>query len=133
MQQKKNSRQQRVATETKKILSDFLFKCNVFDDDFTSVEPALISITDVIVSSCLKHAKIFVVSISNKFTNEDCISFLQKHSPRLRYHLGSNLRLKSVPDLQFFVDDSFETAEKIESLLRKISTSDMTVGYAAEA
>ncbi|GHT93228.1 ribosome-binding factor A [Alphaproteobacteria bacterium] len=133
MQQKKNSRQQRVATEIKKVLSDFLFKCNIFDEDFACVQPALISITDVVVSSCLKHAKVFVVSISNKFSNEDGVSFLQKHSPRLRYHLGSNLRLKSVPDLQFFVDDSFETAEKIESLLRNISTGDQTVGYGAEA
>lgn len=108
-----------MAAEIKKILADFLLRCNIFDED-SNVSPSLISITDVEVSSCLRHAKLFVVSLSHKFSGEECLLFLQKHSPKLRYHLGANVRLKSVPELQFFLDNSFEQAEKIESLLKTI-------------
>jgi ribosome-binding factor A len=119
MLQKKNPRQQKIAAEIKKILADFLIRCNIFDEN-SVVNPSLISITDVEVSSCLKHAKLFVVSLSHNFSGEDCLLFLQKHSPKLRYHLGSNVHLKSVPELQFYLDNSFEQAKKIETLLKKI-------------
>ncbi|MDR2794478.1 MAG: 30S ribosome-binding factor RbfA [Holosporaceae bacterium] len=119
MLQKKNSRQQKVAAEIKKILADFLLRSNIFDENF-SVNASLISITDVEVSSCLKYVKLFVVSLSNNFSGKDCLLFLQKHAPKLRYHLGSNMRLKSVPVLQFYLDNSCEQAEKIETLLRTI-------------
>ncbi|MDR3151509.1 MAG: 30S ribosome-binding factor RbfA [Holosporaceae bacterium] len=128
MQPKKTSRQQRVAEEIKRVLSDFLVRSSVWDNstplEISSsviVEPAMISVSEVVVSSCLKHAKVFFVSISDRASNEDCLSFLEKHSPQLRRHLGANVRLKFTPDLRFYIDNSFEMGRKIDGILAKIS------------
>ncbi|MDR1361706.1 MAG: ribosome-binding factor A [Holosporaceae bacterium] len=129
MQQKKTPRQQKVAEEIRRVLSDFLVRGSVWNSNVlqgssasTAVDPSMISISEVVVSSCLKHAKVFFVPISAGATSrEDCLSFLEKHSPLLRHHLGSSLRLKFTPDLRFYVDHSPEIGEKISGILAKIS------------
>lgn len=117
--EKVSNRRTRVAAEIKKILSEFLLKKTIFDPE-SEINTSLISITDVIMSSCLQHAKVFAVSIAKNVSNEDCITFLEKHKSKLRNYLGSSIRMKYIPDLKFFVDDSFENAERISTILEKI-------------
>jgi ribosome-binding factor A len=68
----------------------------------------------------LQHAKIFLVSMSPSFDNSCCIKFLEKHKYKFRNHLGACMRMRYVPDLHFFIDDSFDRVEKIEKLLKSI-------------
>jgi ribosome-binding factor A len=117
---KNTNRQNRVATEIKRVLSEFLLR-NSIDDAESNCDSSLISITDIIVSSCLQHAKVFAVSLSNDFDNDECVAFLDKHKSKLRGHIGATIRMKYTPDLQFFVDDSFEKGARIDELLKKIS------------
>jgi ribosome-binding factor A len=84
-------------------------------------DSSLISVTDVTVTSCLQHAKVFAVSLSNDFGDDECIAFLDKYKSKIRGHIGSEIRMKHTPELHFFIDDSFEKAAKIEELLKKIS------------
>ncbi|MDR2158016.1 MAG: 30S ribosome-binding factor RbfA [Holosporaceae bacterium] len=112
---KNSGRQSRVAAEIKKVLSEFLLHSSRVD--YEGINPAFISITDVTISSCLQHAKIYIASISQDVADDDCLEFFQKHAAHLRRHLGSTIHLKFVPDLKFFMDDSFDYAKKIESLL----------------
>jgi ribosome-binding factor A len=117
MQTKRNNRADRVAAEIKKVLSRFLLHNSVVD--VADVNSSMISITEVVVSPCLGHAKVFVVSLcdvggsfslqkgeARKNSNEDCLAFLERHSSRLRRYLGDNLRLRRVPDLRFFIDEN---------------------------
>lgn len=117
-----NTRKNKVAIEIKKVLSDFLLLDSIFDEE-SSIDTSLISISDVVVSSCLQHAKIFVVSISPMVSNEDCIVFLDKHKSKLRNYLGKKIHIRYTPDIKFFVDDSFENAAKIEELFRKLHST----------
>ncbi len=112
------NRQQKVASEIKKILSEYLLRSSIIDDE--GISSSLISITDVTISPCLQHVKVYAVSLSKDFSDEDCVEYLKRHTPQLRYHLGSHIRLKFTPELNFFVDDSFAYADKIESLFQKI-------------
>ncbi|MDR0555946.1 MAG: 30S ribosome-binding factor RbfA [Holosporaceae bacterium] len=115
MRRKNCNRSQRVAEEVRRVLSEYLLS-----DPFmrSSVDPALLSITAVTISPCLQHAKVYVAPLSPDIGGEDCLIFLRSHSSQLRYHIGSSLRLKFVPDLSFFLDDSFDCALRINSLLK---------------
>jgi ribosome-binding factor A len=115
---RKNGRASRVAAEIKKVLSEYLL-CNPFG--FGEINSAFLSITDVTLSPCLQHAKIYVVPLSKDICDEMCLEFFKEHTPLLRRHLGREIRLKFVPDISFFIDDSFVHASRIESLLRASS------------
>ncbi|MDR1333628.1 MAG: 30S ribosome-binding factor RbfA [Holosporaceae bacterium] len=115
MQKKNGNRSQRVAAEIKKVLSEFLIRNSLGDKQ---INTTFLSITDVVVSSCLRHAKIYVALPSGKVDlGQEYIDFLKEHASRLRYHVGIHIKLKFVPDLSFYIDDSFDRAKKIESLL----------------
>jgi ribosome-binding factor A len=116
MQKKSVSRSHRVAAEIRKILSEFFIHNSLGDE---RVNTTFLSVTDVVVSSCLQHVKVYVTFLSDSISVEECIDFLQEHTAPLRRHVGANIRLKFVPEILFFVDDSFDRAKKIESLLNK--------------
>ncbi len=118
----KNTRQNKVAIEIKKVLSDFLLLDSIFDEE-SSINTSLISISDVVISPCLQHAKIFVVPISPIINNEDCIVFLDKHKPKIRNYLGKKIHMRYTPDIKFFIDNSFENATRIEKLFRKLHST----------
>ena len=46
--------------------------------------------------------------------------YINKSKVQIRYELGSKLRhqLKRVPELAFFLDDSYDYMEKIEGILK---------------
>ncbi len=112
---KNNSpRANRVAVEVKRIISEYFI--NGVLDDFGDIRSSMIAVTDVVMSSDLSHAKIFVSPISMLIDNDNCIKFLESHLSKIRYHLGKNIRLKIVPELRFFIDDSFEYAKKMDRI-----------------
>lgn len=114
---KSYSRSAKVASEIKKVVSDFLIRGEF--GRYEGINPLMIVVTDVVVSSCLQHAKIFVSSIDRK-SADDYVEFLEAHSAQIRKAVGDNVKLKFVPELRFIVDNSFEEAQKIESLLKKL-------------
>jgi ribosome-binding factor A len=119
MQKKSSARSQRVAAEIRKVLSEFFIHNSLHDE---KVNTTFFSVTDVVVSSCLKHAKIYFSFFSDSVSEDECLNFLQLHTPHLRHHVGQHIRLKFVPELSFFVDDSFEYTKKIISLLDQCRT-----------
>ena len=76
------------------------------------------------VTEDLKTAKIYLSFLENKLAVEDVINiFISKHN-MIRFHLGNKLRLKFIPKLRFYYDDSIEHAQHIDSLLKKIHKDD---------
>ena len=76
------------------------------------------------VTEELKIAKIYLSFLENKLPVEDVINiFISKHN-LIRFHLGNKLRLKFIPKLRFYYDDSIEHAQHIDSLLKIIHNDD---------
>jgi ribosome-binding factor A len=115
MQKRNVGRAYRVATEIKKVLSEYLL-LNPFGDE--KINSTFLSITDVAVSPCLQHAKIYIASLLKNVSNDDCLGFCSKYAPGMRYRLGQKIRLKFVPDLSFFINTSFDDVRRIEFLLK---------------
>ncbi|MFC1733103.1 30S ribosome-binding factor RbfA [candidate division KSB1 bacterium] len=80
---------------------------------------AMITVTTVRITRDLAIAKVYL----SIFASDDKQALYEKILERnneIRYHLGSRIKnqLRSVPILEFFIDDSLDYIENIESLLK---------------
>ena len=78
-----------------------------------------LTITNVKVSPDLRIAKIYI----SVFEKEKREIVLEKIKAKYRfYKIGtcSRIRIKFVPELKFFIDDTLDYVEKIEGLIKKI-------------
>ena len=78
-----------------------------------------ITVTNVKVSPDLKLAKIYF-SVFEKEKRKMVLEKLQEVSGLVRSELGSRIRLRHVPDVKFYIDDTLDYVEKIENLIKKI-------------
>jgi len=77
-----------------------------------------ITVTEVRMSPDLKAAKIFVMPLGGKDT-EEIIEKLKISSFMIRKVLSKKIIMKFLPKLFFVKDDSFDYAEKIENLIKQ--------------
>ena len=76
-----------------------------------------VSVSDVEVTRDLAHAKVFVTALLAE-QGPAAVKALKELSPELRYQLGQAVRMRHVPEIHFFYDDSVDKGERIEKLLR---------------
>ncbi len=77
-----------------------------------------ITVTEVRMSPDLKTAKIYVIPLGGKNTDE-IIEKLKISSFIIRKVLSKKVIMKFLPKLFFVKDDSFDYAEKIENLIKQ--------------
>ena len=77
-----------------------------------------ITVTEVRMSPDLKTAKIFVMPLGGKNT-EEIIEKLKISSFIIRKVLSKKIVMKFLPKLFFVKDNSFDYAEKIENLIKQ--------------
>ena len=82
-----------------------------------------ITITSVKVSPDLKIAKVYL-SVFEKDKREAALERIKSASGYIRSELASRIRIKFVPELKFFIDDTLDYVEKIEGLIKKIHEND---------
>ena len=109
-------RQKRVADLIQEELADLLQK-EVRDPRLEQV-----SITGVDVSPDLQHARVYFSIIGDDTLIQETVSAFQKASGYLRKELASRVKLRFVPSLAFRFDDSLNEGDRIERLLRQITT-----------
>ncbi|TNJ34398.1 30S ribosome-binding factor RbfA [Arenimonas terrae] len=77
-----------------------------------------VSVSDVEVTRDLAHAKVFVTALLAE-QGPTAVKALKELAPELRYQLGQAVRMRHVPEIHFFYDDSVDKGERIEKLLRE--------------
>ena len=77
-----------------------------------------ITVTEVRMSQDLKSAKIFVMPLGGK-NSDQIIEKLKISSFMIRKVLSKKIIVKFLPKLFFVKDDSFDYAEKIENLIKQ--------------
>jgi ribosome-binding factor A len=84
-------------------------------------EGALISITDVVVSDDLSHAKIFfsVVGEAEQQLGKQLEKTLNDHRPAIRHEIAQRLVMRQHPELHFIYDTTPARAARIEMLLNQ--------------
>lgn len=81
----------------------------------------MITVTNVRVTSDLGIARVYLSFLNAKSTQE-AIDKVRSKSSEIRFKLGNKIKnqAKSVPMLEFFVDDSLEYREHIDKLFDDI-------------
>ena len=77
-----------------------------------------ITVTEVRMGPDLKTAKVFVLPLGGK-NSEEIICKLKEFSFIVRKVLSRKIIMKFLPKLFFVKDDSFDYAEKIENLIKQ--------------
>ena len=103
----------RVGEQVRHILSDLLMRGEVHDELLTATS---VSVTEVRMSPDLRHATVFVKPLLG--ANEaDVLKALRTNTAFFQKEVAKRVQMKYAAKLKFLADDSFDTAEHIESLL----------------
>ncbi len=83
----------------------------------------LVTITNVKVSADLKIAKIYI-SVMEKEKRDVVMEKVNSINGLIRNQLAQRIKIKFVPELKFFIDDTLDYVEKINYLIKKIHETD---------
>ena len=106
------SRVERVNKQILDILSDVLSK-NI---DLSYL--GFVTFIKVDVAPDLKTANVFFSVLNPKRPEKEVILEFNKKRKAFKKFMGPQLQLRNIPDLRFYLDNSFEHGEKIERLLK---------------
>ena len=112
----KSQRQLKVGEELRHLISNALLRESFYDE---YIKNNNITVTEVNISPDLKNAKVFVMPLGGK-KKDDVLDSLNKVSGRIKKIISNNLSLRQTPKLIFKIDESFEYANKIHNILKKI-------------
>ena len=79
-----------------------------------------ITLTRVQVSPDLQQARVFYTSLGDEKARKSTAQALRRATPFLRRQIGSTLRLRRVPELDFRFDESIAHQDRIEQILRDL-------------
>ena len=88
-----------------------------------SIKTEIVTVTEVRMTPDLKTARVYVIPLGGKDTKET-VRVLTEYSHIVRKALSKKLDIKFLPKLTFVEDNSFEYAEKIEKIIKKIKIND---------
>ena len=115
-----SQRQLRVGELVKQNLGELLIRNEA---KIPSINSKLITVTEVRMTPDLKTARVYVIPLGGTDTKET-VKILTEYSHLVRKALSKRLDIKFLPKLTFVEDNSFEYAEKIEKIIKKIKEND---------
>ena len=81
-----------------------------------------ITITRVKVTPDLQQARVYYTTLGDQKARKESQRGLERATPFLRRQLGRRIRLRRIPELQFFFDESVERHDRIERILQELRT-----------
>ncbi|MCC6396805.1 MAG: 30S ribosome-binding factor RbfA [Bacteroidetes bacterium] len=115
-------RTERVASLLKEELGAVLVR------DYSDPSYGFITVTDVSVTRDLRIAKVYFSIMGNPEVQKKTMAMLERERPHLRGIVGSKLRLRYVPELQFYHDTTMDRVHRINTLINEIHKQDDAKG-----
>ncbi len=109
-----SQRMLRVGELVRHALSDLFMRGGIADP---VLEGRTITVPEVRMTPDLKLASAYVMPLGGEGADE-VVKALNRHAKFVRGQIGPQLDLKFVPEIRFFVDNTFEEASRIDTLLR---------------
>ena len=110
-----SQRMLRVGEQVRSALTQVLQRREINDP---VIDAAVVSISEVRLSSDLKMATAYVTPLGNK-NHDQVVAALNRNAKFIRGKIGPALRqMKYMPDVRFRDDTSFENFRKIDELLK---------------
>ena len=91
-----------------------------FIREFRDPAYGFLTVTEVHMTPDLRIAKIYVSIMGDDQTKTRTMKLLEEHKGEIRAFIGSRMRMKFTPSVQFFMDETFDRVARIEELIKKI-------------
>lgn len=79
----------------------------------------LTTLTNVVMSSGNQFARIYISSFGGKYSVESVVAHLESQNGRIRSMIGRHIRMKSLPEIRFCVDDTLDRLERIQEIIEE--------------
>lgn len=106
----------RTARVSRQILQDL---SEIIERELKDPRVGMITLTSVQMTADLHTARVYFSRLGTAEEREDSKRALDRAAGFLRRELGHRLRLRYLPELRFFLDDSLEVSERISKLLER--------------
>ena len=113
MGEKLSNRQLRVGQEVRRVLAEAIEKGAVRSPE---ISDAFITITNVVMSSDLKYATVYLTTLNGKNLGS-VLEQLSADKWVFKRLVADKLQLRYTPELNFRADDTFAEAERINKLM----------------
>lgn len=100
-----------------------LLKTEISDIVLTQLKDPLvgfITITDVVLSDDLKIAKVYFTTLGDEDQKKKSLKGLERARPFIQNALGARVRLRYLPTLRFYLDETLLYAERIDKVIEDI-------------
>jgi len=108
-------RTERVASLIKEEIGGILQK------EFRDSAMGFTTVTEVRVTPDLRIAKVYLSIYGPEPIRQSTMARLERDKPLLRSLLAKRIRMKFMPSLELFRDDTLDRVERINTILKKIS------------
>ena len=109
-----STRQEKVEELLKAEISDMIRR------ELKDPRIGFVTITDVEVTPDMRFAKVFVSVLADEDERRANLKALQSGAKFMRGELGKRIRMRTIPELEFRLDNSAEQGTRIFELLQKI-------------
>jgi ribosome-binding factor A len=92
-----------------------MFARGEIEDD--ALRGSVITVPEVRMSPDLKLANAYIMPLGGMHA-EEIVAALNRHRKFVRGRVAPQINMKFAPEVRFYVDDTFEEASRIDSLLR---------------
>jgi len=108
-------RSARVASQIQKDLALILQR------SFKDPRLGFVTVNEVIVSRDLAVAKIYVTVLNaDQQSIQENIAILNEAAPFLRKEVAHRMKMRHIPEMRFYYDDSIDTGMRVEALLQEL-------------
>ena len=107
-------RTERVASLIKEEIGAILIR------EYRDRSHGLTTVTDVKMTPDLKIARVYFSIFGPPDVRKKTIDLLEDDKSHIRQIVGSHLRMKFIPSLQFYLDETMDHVDRINTLIRKI-------------
>ena len=80
----------------------------------------LITITDVVVSSDLTNAKVYVSSFENEHKQKTAVEALNHAAGFIQKNISKKIKMRVTPKLTFYSDESFKRGFELNEKINKL-------------
>jgi ribosome-binding factor A len=107
-------RSSRVAGQIKEEISD------IIRNEMKDPRISFLTITSVDLSSDLRYARVYFSVLGERGEQSRNLKSLEQAAGFIRSQLGRRIRIRHIPELHFFYDDSFDHAQRIAEVMKKL-------------
>lgn len=108
-------RTERVAGEVQQALA------RLFQTDFHDITDGMLTVSKVKVSPDLRSARVYLSVFGGALGGAGTVNSAKAATPQLRAALARQVRMRYVPELFFYLDDTQEEVARVEEILKRIN------------